>query len=143
MKEAIAEIGALYDEACERYGEQVVPGVSDDSVLETERDTLEAVLAILNRQTPAQDVLPVLAFEPEAHDTWIDIVDRFRGYGVTLTLADGEEVEAVLVGQIWDEECADYRIIFHRVIDGEYPAVEDIGPEAKESRVGVRQIRIS
>lgn len=45
--EALNQLAELADEARTQYAEQVVPGVSDDSVLEARRDTLEEVLALL------------------------------------------------------------------------------------------------
>lgn len=48
IENAIGRIRARYDEACAEYA-KIEPGVTDDSVLEAERDTLEWVLSELAR----------------------------------------------------------------------------------------------
>jgi hypothetical protein len=47
--EAVEKIEGWYREMSEEYKREVVPGVSDNSVLEAELDTLEGVLEILGR----------------------------------------------------------------------------------------------
>ena len=51
-----AAIEARLDEVTALYAETVVPGVSDDSILETERDTLEWALSVL----PAYDLVEAI-----------------------------------------------------------------------------------
>jgi len=73
--DAINRIRYLANEAAREYAETVVPGVSDDSVLEARRDTLDEVLAILSEdEQPAEQELTEyysprgLALEGEAYD---------------------------------------------------------------------------
>ena len=47
---AVEKIGELLDEVQAYMTENVVPGISDDSVAEARRDTLEEVLAILHEK---------------------------------------------------------------------------------------------
>jgi hypothetical protein len=48
LQQAIARISEIYERVSTTYAEEVVPGISDNSVLEAERDTLEIVLGILH-----------------------------------------------------------------------------------------------
>ena len=111
--------------------------------LEGEENALAGVTEALKALEPSEDALPVLAFSPEAHDSWLDAVNRFHGYGVTITLASGEEVEAVYITQDWDEAAGDYRVSFYRVVDGDYPEPEKIPTDKVETAVGVRRIHVS
>lgn len=49
FEEALRQIEEWADRIHEMYAEEVEPGVSDNSVLEAERDTLDGVLAILSQ----------------------------------------------------------------------------------------------
>ncbi len=86
--------------------------------------------------------LAAIGFQPEAYDTYAGIVSTFDGYGVTLTLKGGEQVEAVLAGVAeYDEDEDVYYTPFFRVTDGDFPTIESVRakrPEAIERAVVTR-----
>ncbi len=78
------------------------------------------------------DSHPVIGFDGEAYDTLDGILRGMRGYGVTLTLEDGSQVEAVLSRPVYDEEEDRLKIEFFRVTDGVYPTIESVMPDRLE-----------
>ena len=95
--DAIARIQKLRDEAQQTYSETVVPGVSDDSVLETEIETYDAVLAILQADAPA-DGRMCIEYHGEAYESFRNALDLMHGYGCEITPIEGEPFDAILVG---------------------------------------------
>lgn len=85
-----------------------------------------------------EQFFPVIGFDGEAYDTLYAVVGRMRGYGVTLTLEDGEEVEAVLSRLVYDDETARALVEFFRVTDDDYPEIGDIPVELLERAFATR-----
>lgn len=103
------------------------------------KDALEDELA--RRQHPSDTYHPVLGFDGDAHDTLDGVIRSFRGYGVTLTLEDGSEVEAVLSQPIYDEDSDRLLIEFLRVTDGEYEVIDCV-EQKKLERAFVSRIQV-
>jgi hypothetical protein len=85
---------------------------------------------------------PVIGFDGDAYDTLDSIIRGFRGYGVTLTMEDGAEVEAVLAGPSYDEETDRLFVEFFRVTDGNYPTIDSVPVDDLE-RAFVRRIQVA
>jgi hypothetical protein len=86
---------------------------------------------------------PVLSFEGDASDSLENFVNAMKGYGVTLTLEDDSEVEAVLLGLVYDDESQRQLTRFYRTTDSnDFPSVDEIDP-AKIERVFAKRIHIA
>ena len=85
---------------------------------------------------------PVIGFDGEAHDTLIRLSQMIRGFGVTLVLEDGSEVEAVFSEVVYDEESDRNLVEFLRAENGEYPALGHSSNPPLE-RAFVRRIQVA
>lgn len=88
-----AAIEARLDEVTEQYAAEVVPGVSDDSVLEAERDTLEWALSVLPAYDLVEAIRRIQNIRGEAVTSYaVDLddpdwgVDNEEAWGVIKTL---------------------------------------------------------
>jgi len=66
----------------------------------------------------------IIEFAGEAYASFQTAVDRLHEYGVTLTLAGGEVIEAILLGTEYAAEWGD-TVRFQRVENGIYDLDED------------------
>lgn len=86
---------------------------------------------------------PVIGFDAEAYDSIDGLLRNYRGYGVTLTLEDDSQVEAVLAGPYYDEKADRLLVEFYRVTDwGKSPTIESVPPESLE-RVFAKRIQVA
>jgi hypothetical protein len=85
----------------------------------------------------------VLGFDGAAGDSLERFVNAMEGYGVTLTLEDGSEVDAVLLGLDYDEASERQLTRFYRASDSnDFPAVNEIDP-ARIERAFATRIQVS
>lgn len=90
---------------------------------------------------PSDEFHPTLGFDGEAHDTLDMIIRNMYGYGVTLTLQDGTEVEGVLGKPSYNDEEDRLEIDFYEVEPGgDYPVAETI---TEWKRVFASRIQVS
>ena len=94
-------------------------------------------------ENPSDEFHPVLGFDGEASDTLDSFIRQMRGYGVTLTLENGDEVEAVLSRPVYNEDDDRLEIEFFLVTDGEdYPAIEFVDQKDLQTAF-VRRIQVA
>jgi hypothetical protein len=83
----------------------------------------------------------LIGFDGEAHEDYQDAVDRLEGYGVTLTLLSGVEVEATLVGADMTADDA-ATILYVEAIDGDYVSLQEI-KKGQVQRAVVTKIQVA
>ena len=91
---------------------------------------------------PSDEYHPVIGFDGEAHDTLDQIIRGMYGYGVTLTLEDGTNAEAVLGKPGYDEDADRMVVQFFRVTDGVFPVIDSISEDRLDTAF-VRRIQVS
>jgi hypothetical protein len=83
----------------------------------------------------------LIGFDGEAREAYQDAVDRLEGYGVTLTLLSGVEVEATLVGADMTADDA-ATILYVEAIDGDYVSLQEI-KKGQVQRAVVTKIQVA
>lgn len=90
---------------------------------------------------PSDDFHPSIGFDGEAHDSLMSMIDQMRGYGATLYLDDGTEVEAVLMGSTYDAGTERLLTCFYRA-DGDWPSADDV-PADRIEQAFAKRIQVS
>jgi hypothetical protein len=121
--------------------EGVLDEIGDATVSDVDVSPLtEATTTAATKPAGDDYGLANITFMPDACETYEAAVNRYDGYGVTLTLKGGERVEAVLAGTEYSEDDDVYYTSFYRVTDNDWPVIETIRasrPEAIEKAVAI------